>query len=472
VGPELGMLKWKHKIIHQNTFWSPSSPAIDSNGDVYVGGGDSLHAISQDGDFKWSHAVAQIPPTFFLKSFPIYSSPVIDRENTLYIGAKLLYAFSSEGELNWWYVAGSYIFSSSPVIDENGLLYIGSSDNYLFHAVNPDGTIKWTYKADSAFISSSPAIGVDGTIYVGCEDGRLYAFNPDGTLKWRYKTGSFVSSSPAIDVNGTIYVGSYDNHLYAINPDGSLKWRYETEGYIWSSPAIAEDRTIYVGSQDNHLYAINPDGSLKWRYEMGAWVDSSPAIDGEGNIYVGSDDYYIYSFKPDGTLRWRYLTGDFISSSPAIAEDGTIYITSNDGYLYAIGEATGQECPVSVIAESASWIESFRRYRDEILVSNQEGKKYIDLYYKHAPEISSLLLSHSGLSSQMSKIIGKTVPVVNGLLAKKKAILLPGLLEEVKSFLADLEIYASPSLKKDLKMIEMNTHKRELFKNFGIRTDN
>ena len=56
----------RNKIIQQDTAWSPSSPAIDSNGDVYVGGGDSLHAISQDGNFKWSYTIGQLPPSIIL----------------------------------------------------------------------------------------------------------------------------------------------------------------------------------------------------------------------------------------------------------------------------------------------------------------------------------------------------------------------------------------------------------------------
>lgn len=460
LGPEQGVLKWRHKMKSLFASICPlaSSPTIDSKGNLYVGGNDSLYAISQDGHLKWSYSIFQFPNC-------VYCSPAIEAEDTIYIGSGLLYTFSNDGEVRWWYNPGSYILLSSPTIDENGVIYLGSMGNYLFHAVNPDGTMKWRYKADFLFQYSSPAIDIDGTIYVGSEDHHLYAFNPDGTLKWRYETGGYVRSSPAIDIDRTIYVGSDDHHLYAINPDGTLKWRYRTRGEVKSSPGIATDGIIYVGSNDNYLYALNPNGTLKWRYKTDDAVLSSPAIDGEGNIYVGSNDNYLYAFTPYGSLRWRYKTGDFIyRSSPAIGEDGTIYIASNDGYLYAIGEANGSECPLSFTLESASEIEPFRRYRDEILVSKSQGKRYIDLYYKHASEVCSLLLSHPKLASSMRKIIRQLLPIVNESLVKKKATLPKDLLKEVKSFLSDLEVYSSPSLKGDLKKIEMDISSSEFLK--------
>jgi uncharacterized repeat protein (TIGR02543 family) len=318
-----GTLKWRY----QTGEWIWSSPAIASDGTIYIGSNDDyLYAINPDGTLKWRYQ----------KGYSV-SSPAISSDETIYVGSYdgYLYAINPNGTLKWRYKTGLQVFAS-PAIASDGTIYVGSLDYYLY-AINPDGTLKWRYQTGYR-IFSSPAIASDGTVYVGSEDGYLYAINPDGTLKWSYETGSGIDSSPAIASDGTIYIGSLDYYLYAINPDGTLKWRYQTgEVVMFSSPAIGSDGTVYVGSWDYYLYAINPDGTLKWKYPTGSPIDSSPAIASDGTIYIGSYDYYLYAINPDGTLKWRYQTGYNVESSPAIGSDGTVYVGSWDGYLYAIG---------------------------------------------------------------------------------------------------------------------------------------
>ncbi|WP_307903901.1 beta-alanine-activating enzyme beta-propeller domain-containing protein [Haliovirga abyssi] len=261
------------------------------------------------------------------------SSPAIGSDGTIYVGSSdnKLYAINPDGTLKWSYLTGYWV-TSSPAIGSNGIIYVGSWDHRLY-AINPDGTLKWSYLTGYR-ISSSPTIGSDGTIYVGSRDSNLYAINPDGTLKWSYLTGNSINSNPAIGSDGTIYVGSHDNKLYAINPDGTLKWSYLTGDWINSSPVIGSNGTIYAGSCDHKLYAINPDGTLKWSYEIENSIDSSPVIGSDGTIYVGSYDRNLYAINPDGTLKWNYEIGYIIYSKPAIGNNDTIYVGSYK--LYAI----------------------------------------------------------------------------------------------------------------------------------------
>ncbi|MDO7976742.1 outer membrane protein assembly factor BamB family protein [Oceanotoga teriensis] len=304
--------------------WVSSSPAIGSDGTIYVGSNDNLYAINPDGTKKWTFETS------------VSSSPAIGSDGTIYVGSDdNLYAINPDGTKKWTFETS---VSSSPAIGSDGTIYVRSWDQKLY-AINPDGTLKWSFDTGD-WVSSSPlAIGSDGTIYVGSNDN-LYAINPDGTKKWSFDTGDYVSSSPAIGSDGTIYVGSDDN-LYAINPDGTLKWSFETGNYVSSSPAIGSDGTIYVGSWDQKLYAINPDGTLKWSFETGDYVSSSPAIGSDGTIYVGSHDNNLYAINQDGSLKW-YFKGS-PSTVPIIGNDDTIYVGSLDHHLYAINSENAKE---------------------------------------------------------------------------------------------------------------------------------
>jgi outer membrane protein assembly factor BamB len=311
--------------------WVSSSPAIGSDGTVYVGSDDqNLYAINPDGTKKWS----------FLTEGHVYSSPAIGSDGTIYVGSfdHRLYAIKPDGTLKWKYATGDSIYSS-PAIGSDGTVYVGSFDHALY-AINPSGTMKWSFITGGSIALSSPAIGSDGTIYVGSFDHKLYAINPEGTMKWSFTTGYDIESSPAIGSDGTVYVGSDDRNLYAINSDGSIKWKLTTGDMISSSPAIGSDGTVYVGSDDQNLYAVNPDGMKKWSFSTGDIVLSSPAIGSDGTIYVGSYDHTLYAINPNGTMKWNFITGGQILSSPAIGSDGTVYVGGVDNNLYAISPAT------------------------------------------------------------------------------------------------------------------------------------
>ena len=274
--------------------------------------------------FKWK----------FETGAEVYSSPAIGSDGTIYVGSYdyNLYAINPNGTLKWKFGTGSRS-SSSPAIGSDGTIYVGKGDN--LYAINPNGTLKWKVGIGGD-VKSSPAIGSDGTIYVG-SSYYFYAINPNGTLKWKVGIEGGVRSSPAIGSDGTIYIGQIFDNLYAINPNGTLKkWELGRGAMFESTPAIGSDGTIYVITSD-YLYAINPNGTLKWEFLRGTnRTGSTPAIGSDGTIYVGKGDN-LYAINPNGTLKGRFETGGKVYSSPAIGSDGTIYVGSGDGNLYAIG---------------------------------------------------------------------------------------------------------------------------------------
>jgi len=336
-GPNSGntpVVKWK--------FWMDgmmiSSPAIDENGTIYIGAEDfqdSFFAIYPNGTEKWRFGIGNY----------ILSSPAIGADGTIYVGSNIgkLIATNPNGTEKWRFSAGSWVFSS-PAIDEDGTIYVGSTNNN-FYAVNPNGTEKWRFETDFK-IYSSAAIDDNGIIYFGSHDTYLYALYPNGTIKWRYKTNGEIKSPPAIGDDGIIYVGSWDYYLYAIYPNGTLKWKLNTWAAAETSPAIAQDGTIYVGNYVGRIFSIDQNGNSNWYYDTGDSILSSPAIDKNEVIYVGSMDGYLYALNPDGSLRWKFSASDAgIESSPIIGEDGTIYIAayfkpsggqSFHTYLYAL----------------------------------------------------------------------------------------------------------------------------------------
>ena len=327
-----------------------SSPAIGSDGTVYVGSDDGkVYALNgATGAKKWE----------FLTEGGVSSSPAIGSDGTVYVGSDdyNVYALNgATGAKKWEFLTGGWV-GSSPAIGSDGTVYVGSVILGVYvggdweggggkvYALNGEtGAKKWEFLT-GGYVNSSPAIGSDGTVYVGSMDKKVYALNgATGAKKWEFLTGEGVSSSPAIGSDGTVYVGSYDKKVYALNgATGAKKWEFLTGEGVSSSPAIGSDGTVYVGSSDKKLYALNgATGAKKWEFKTGDSVYSSPAIGSDGTVYVGSGDKKVYALNSaTGAKKWEFLTGGYVDSSPAIGSDGTVYVGSGDGKVYAIASSS------------------------------------------------------------------------------------------------------------------------------------
>ncbi len=117
---------------------------------------------------------------------PVSSSPAIGSDGTVYVGSNdtKLYAINGKtGVKLWEYKTGGSVHSS-PAIGSDGTVYVGSWDNKLYAINGKTGVKLWDFETGD-HVSSSPAIGSDGTVYVGSADKKLYAIktNSKGLAK-------------------------------------------------------------------------------------------------------------------------------------------------------------------------------------------------------------------------------------------------------------------------------------------------
>jgi hypothetical protein len=288
--------------------------------------------VNPDGTFKWSYPAG----------YGIYSSPAIGTDGTIYVGSHdaRFYAISPDGTLRWSYETDGGMIYSSPAIGADGTIYVGSL-NYTFYALSPSGGLKWAYETGGR-VESSPVIGPDGTIYVGSGDSSFYFFGSNGSVKGKLETpGGNFGSPPAIGADGTIYVGSSDGTLRAIDPaTRELISFYATGGAVWSSPAIGPDGTIYVGSLDGTLYAIS--GSSPGP-AVSPWPMFRHDLERTGNAAVqkfltvttsGAGRGAVISSRPGvdcgSACRVRYRRGALVALTP-VPERGSIFTGWTEG---------------------------------------------------------------------------------------------------------------------------------------------
>lgn len=88
------------------------------------------------------------------------------------------------------------------------------------------------------------------------------------------------------------------------------------------------------------------------------------------------------------------------------------------------------------------------RVRDEILDTNEEGQRYIDLYYAHSEEIAAILDADSELADQGLDVVDTLTPGLQALLDGQgnTVVITSEQIQQAQAFLDALIPYASPEL--------------------------
>eukprot|EP01137_Pigoraptor_chileana_P031103 Opistho-2@18445 len=106
------------------------------------------------------------------------NSPAVGSDGTVYVGSDddNIYAVDgATGNLKWKYTTGDNV-AAAPAVGADGTVYIGSCDKTMMAFNGTTGAMKWRIQTGDS-VTSSAAINSDGTVFVGSEDGYLYAFN-------------------------------------------------------------------------------------------------------------------------------------------------------------------------------------------------------------------------------------------------------------------------------------------------------
>ena len=293
-----------------------------------------------------------------------FGSPAVGSDGTIYLGAKItkdgitregIFAFAYAGTEKWF--SGPFSSMQIPTLSEtDGTIYVASYEGFLAIDIT-NGAVKWR-KCTGLYTWQTPVIGNSGIIYLisGCSlpggynGSCLMSFQNNGTINWIYaiekgefcfdcvlpdvcETGggsAFAStpSNPTIDSNGIIYF-SYNDTLFAFNPEGTEKWHRTFENDCDKStygercnykprislPVFGSDGTIYViayGEQYNShegtamlcFHTFDSENPLleKWNEKCSSLSIGDMSISSLGNIYAPA------AYNPDGGLR-IYLLG-------------------------------------------------------------------------------------------------------------------------------------------------------------------
>jgi outer membrane protein assembly factor BamB len=298
------------------------SPAVASDGTVYVGTHSGLLAISPDGKRKWKGEICDI-----------VSAPVIVSHGSIYVA-------DSSGSVRAYGREGSQLWRSSNDLHARDLAAAHNGTVYVLgqhlNALTPDRTIAWS--SEQAFESGATlAINEEGLAVVS-NGANVYVYRPDGQLWWKANVKNIQRfTGAAIGKNDVLYFASDNGVLYALYNNGETRWNIGVSPTLKIDPVIDDHGNVYIGS--DMLNVINSDGKAVRGFPV--HVTSTPALASDGSVVLTSDDGHVYSVRSDASEKWETDTHQHLNSAPAIAPDGTVYVLTDEGHLIAISDDNG-----------------------------------------------------------------------------------------------------------------------------------
>lgn len=120
-----------------------------------------------------------------------------------------------------------------------------------------------------------------------------------------------------------------------------------------------------------------------------------------------------------------------------------------------------QTCPATSLLQDETSLKLLRLFRDTVLAKSDQGQAYIDLYYRYAAEVTSLLNTDDSLKQETASLLKALLPSVQSIVKGKPLYLSRDKGQKVAEVLNAFSAKASPALKgaietirKDMKIVQ------------------
>lgn len=322
-----------------------SEPAFDSQGNLYIIGGENLISLDKDGKTRWETKIGE-----YKKSCS--HSPLVAHDNKIYIidDDHVISCRDTDGNVKWS-IKRKEAASCQPFLDQNGILHIEGTGKECqsfkkghvvvdTRASNPTASI-----IEEASIFHSVLIDSNSRTY-GVKGDKYCAKDGTGRLLWELPLpDDNMSSSQVKGPDGNLYLLIRNHTLMCIDPSGKENWRMkgdQSKEPISNHFAWGDDGTLFVSGDGANwkLYAINPDGSRKWTHSENESVGRIK-VGGDGNIYTAEDLSKIKVFSPDkGDKKYEIEEKLAFGDSISVTDRGEIVAVNRDGEMFLFKKKT------------------------------------------------------------------------------------------------------------------------------------
>ncbi len=418
---------------------------------------------------------------------------------------KLVTEWGGEGSGN-----GQFDDPKGIAIDSEDNIYVTDTGNNCIQKFTSEGKFitKWGSEGAGDGEFNNPedvAIDREGNVYVADRKNyRIQKFTSEGEFitKWGSEgTGDGEFCYPRCvdtDSEGNVYVADtligiegylVSSRIQKFTSEGEFtrQWGcsicslFEADFLAFGLATDNEDK-VYVLDifiTNSQIQVFNSDGELitKWIFFISGDVfvfPSAIATDSEKNVYLaGGDEGNIAKFTSDGKLitLWKAVPVKGKFGLPpflwgvAIDSKGDVYVTVEIDNIVQKYAKTTDPCVSEVALQgNSSQLQLLRDFRNGVLSNTQRGKGYINLYYQHSTELSSLMLSDERLRTRTAKLITDLLPAIESLLRDENAVISKKLTVRIESLLDEIGSKAIPELRTEIGKVKKEVKKGNFFK--------
>jgi len=137
---------------------------------------------------------------------------------------------------------------------------------------------------------------------------------------------------------------------------------------------------------------------------------------------------------------------------------------SHDIALSPLADSNSNQCLATALFHGNPFHKSLallQRYRDTVLRKTEQGRIFIDQYYRRGDQVWEVLQKHPDIKRRCLKLAEKVMPFVSLALSRTSAALPPSILNELSALLYDIEQVAPKDLQKIILHVRYRM-KREL----------
>ncbi|HEY3782583.1 MAG TPA: hypothetical protein VGL56_15985 [Fimbriimonadaceae bacterium] len=320
---------------------------IGANGNIYFedvnNGSCSLIAVnSLTGQEMWHLGIGG----------SVAYSPAIGSDGTIYVGQgpniSLILDQGNSGLTNWNLSLLTQV-TGSPTILANGTIVFPAGSTLEYVTITMFGIPLGTSVTLPSSTTTSPVVDSSGDIVVGTTGGTFYTYDSLGNQLSNFATNAIdpITQDSAM-IPGGDFLGLEGDFLYELASPSSFSYQGSNAfGALITTPAAPASGSFYVPT------AGNGTGDYVIEFPSEAWFFRGPASTTtpttiqatDGTIYLASDQIYSLTVG-QGSENWSYP----LSPQAPMAMDayGTLYMPDSvNGGFAAIGNPIAQFAPAS-----------------------------------------------------------------------------------------------------------------------------
>lgn len=274
-----------------------------------------------------------------------------------------------------------------------------------------------------------------------------------------------------VDRSAVTELGSYSDELSITSDGGDATVSVEMER-VNHSPEIPTVVSPADGASEQSLYTtlswqggdIDTEDGDVLSYDVYFSANES-LVDAEdvsvltcADMGIGYCDPGTNSLEGTTNYYWKVIAKD---SYGEITPGSVWSFTTEDDNTIIL-------CPAFALELGYEERNFLRRLRDEVLTKDEDGKHYINLYYRYSWELLIILFIDDELRVEAMEIFEGLLPSIKTLLIDDKVFVTVEMLEEIRELLGKVALHASPPLKTVLKRLQADIKNIRKMEAFGI----